>query len=221
MNIIVKSAGMLAGASILAAAAFGEMAPDVTLDGFAVGGVKLMCRERNGWKVDFRREKDASGVEYAVVEMTRGEPAYPAAFNLSFNVPKLDTVAAWRPWSECSGFGMYWDPANLPGAGETDFRRWMPLYACYSSGGRNRMTFAASESSEPLVIKAGIREEDNRLYFSFHFYDSKVARRSRLVARLRIDARDLFWSNPFWTRHACKCRCRKIQKMKFRDISIV
>ena len=124
MNIIVKSAGMLAGASILAAAAFGEMAPDVTLDGFVVGGVKLMCRERNGWKVDFRREKDASGVEYAVVEMTRGEPAYPAAFNLSFNVPKLDTVAAWRPWSECSGFGMYWDPANLPGAGETDFRRW-------------------------------------------------------------------------------------------------
>ncbi|MBQ8114041.1 MAG: alpha-galactosidase [Kiritimatiellae bacterium] len=195
MNIIVKSAGMFAGASILAAVAFGEMAPDVTLDGFAVGGVKLMCRERNGWKVDFRREKDASGVEYAVVEMTRGEPDYPAAFNLSFNVPKLDTVAAWRPWSECSGFGMYWDPANLPGAGETDFRRWMPLYACYSSGGRNRMTFAASESSEPLVIKAGIREEDNRLYFSFHFYDSKVARRSRLVARLRIDARDLFWSD--------------------------
>ena len=195
MNIIVKSVGMFAGASILAAIAFGEMAPDVTLDGFVVGGVKLMCRERNGWKVDFRREKDASGVEYAVVEMTRGEPAYPAAFNLSFNVPKLDTVAAWRPWSECSGFGMYWDPANLPGAGETDFRRWMPLYACYSSGGRNRMTFAASESSEPLVIKAGIREEDNRLYFSFHFYDSKVARRSRLVARLRIDARDIFWSD--------------------------
>ena len=77
MNIIVKSAGMLAGASILATAAFGETAPDVTLDGFAVGSVKLMCRERNGWKVDFRREKDASGVEYAVVEMTRGEPDYP------------------------------------------------------------------------------------------------------------------------------------------------
>lgn len=195
MNSIFKRAGMLFGASIIVAASFAEMAPDVTLDGFAVGGVKLMCRERNGWKVDFRREKDPSGVEYAVVEMTRGAPAYPAAFNLSFNVPKLDTVAAWRPWSECSGFGMYWDPANLPGAGETDFRHWMPLYACYSSGGRNRMTFAASESSEPLTMKAGIREEDNRLYFSFHFYDSKVAQRSRLVARLRIDARDVFWSD--------------------------
>jgi len=29
-------------------------APDVVLDGFSVGKVKLMCRERRGWKVDFR-----------------------------------------------------------------------------------------------------------------------------------------------------------------------
>lgn len=28
-------------------------------------------------------------------------------------------IAAWRPWSESSGFTMYWDPANLPGAGLT------------------------------------------------------------------------------------------------------
>lgn len=170
-------------------------APDVTLEGFSVGAIKLMCRERNGWKVDFHREADASGVEYAVVEMSRDEPDSPAAFNLSFNFAKRDTVAAWRPWSECSGFGMYWNPTSLPGAGNTDFRRWLPLYACYSSGGRNRMTFAASETSEPLQIKAGIREEDNRLYFSFHFYDSKVSARTRLVAKLRIDPRDVFWSD--------------------------
>jgi len=172
-----------------------ESAPDVTLGGFSVGDVKLMCRERNGWKVDFRREAEPSGVEYAVVEMSRGEPEYPAAFNLSFNFAKRDIVAAWRPWSECSGFGMYWDPANLPGAGRTDFCHSMPLYACYGSGGRNRVAFAMSESSEPIVMKAGIREEDNRLYFSFHFYDAKVARRSHLVAKLRIDPRDVFWSD--------------------------
>jgi alpha-galactosidase len=195
MNMIIKSAGMLFCAAVMTATASAEMAPDINLSDFVVGNVKLMCRERNGWKIDFRHEKDAYGVEYAVVEMTRDEPAYPAAFNLTFNVPKLDTVAAWRPWSECTSFGMYWNPAHLPGAGETDFRRWMPLYACYSSGGRNRMTFAASESSEPLMIKAGIREEDNRLYFAFHFYDTKVSRRSRLVAKLRIDPRDVFWSD--------------------------
>ena len=172
-----------------------EPAPDVTLKGFPVGGVKLMCRERNGWKVDFRRETEPGGVEYAVVEMSREEPAYPAAFNLSFNFAKRDIVAAWRPWGECSGFGMYWDPANLPGAGQTDFCHSMPLYACYGSGGRNRVAFAASESSEPIVMKAGIREEDNRLYFSFHFYDTKVAKRKHLVAKLRIDSRDVFWSD--------------------------
>ena len=173
-----------------------EPAPDVTLGGFSVGEVKLMCRERHGWKVDFRREAGANGVEYAVVEMTReGNEEFPAPFNLSFNFAKRDTVAAWRPWSECSGFGMYWDPANLPDAGTSDFRRWMPLYVCYSSGGRNRVTFAASESSESLTVKAGIREEDNRLYFAFHFYDAKVTRRKHLVAKLRIDPRDVFWSD--------------------------
>ena len=169
--------------------------PDVTLGGFSVGDIKLMCRERNGWKVDFRREVDADGVEYAVVDMSREKPAFPAAFNLSFNFPKRDIVAAWRPWNECSGFGMYWNPANLPSAVSSDFRRWMPLFACYGSGGCNRMTFAASETVEPLVVKAGIREEDNRLYFSFHFYDEKVRERTRLVARLRIDPRDVFWSD--------------------------
>lgn len=186
-------------ACTLAVAAFtslcAEPARDITLKGFSVGGVKLMCRERNGWKVDFRRETEPDGVEYAVVEMSREEPAYPAAFNLSFNFAKRDIVAAWRPWSECSGFGMYWDPANLPGAGQTDFCHSMPLYACYGSGGRNRVAFAASESSEPIVMKAGIREEDNRLYFSFHFYDTKVAKRKHLVAKLRIDSRDMFWSD--------------------------
>ena len=40
-----------------------EPAPDVTLKGFPVGGVKLMCRERNGWKVDFRRETEPGGVQ--------------------------------------------------------------------------------------------------------------------------------------------------------------
>ena len=195
----MKQMVSLSAACTLAVAAFSslcaEPARDVTLKGFSVGGVKLMCRERNGWKVDFRRETEPCGVEYAVVEMSREEPAYPAAFNLSFNFAKRDIVAAWRPWSECSGFGMYWDPANLPGAGQTDFCHSMPLYACYGSGGRNRVAFAVSESSEPIVMKAGIREEDNRLYFSFHFYDTKVAKRKHLVAKLRIDSRDVFWSD--------------------------
>lgn len=185
----VVAAAFAAGTSVA------EEAPDVTLGGFSVGEVKLMCRQRNGWQVDLRREADASGVEYAVVEMKRGEPDFPAAFNLSFNFAKRDTVAAWRPWSECSIFDMYWNPANLPGAGSSDFRRWLPLYACYSSGGSNRVTFAASETAEPLFVKAGIREEDNRLYFSFHFYDVRVARRSHVLAKLRIDPRGVFWSD--------------------------
>ena len=180
----------------LAACAASEEAPDIVLGGFSVGDIKLMCRQRNGWDIDFRREAGADGVEYAVVEMTRKEgEEFPAPFNLSFNFAKRDTVAAWRPWSECSGFGMYWNPKVLPGAGETDFRKWLPLYACYSSGGRNRVTFAASETAEPLAMKAGIREEDNRLYFAFHFYDTKVARRGHVVAKLRIDPRDVFWSD--------------------------
>lgn len=189
---------MLFAAAIaaLAAGAVAEEAPDIVLGGFSVGDVKLMCRQRHGWKVDFRREADASGVEYAVVEMTReGGEEFPAPFNLSFNFAKRDTVAAWRPWSESSVFTMYWDPANLPGAGTTDFRKWLPLYACYSPGGRNRTTFAASETAEPLTIRAGIREEDNRLYFAFHFYDVRVAKRRHLVAKLRIDPRDMFWAD--------------------------
>ena len=198
MHTRIRAFSVSVCASVLCAAAplsAATEAPDVTLGGFAVGEIKLMCRERRGWEVDFRRETDKNGVEYAVVEMKREEPGYPAPFNLSFNFPKRDTVGAWRPWSSRTGFGMYWNPAVLPNAGVSDFRKWMPLFACYGSGNRNRVTFAASESSEPLVVKAGIKEEDNRLYMAFHFYNEKIARRNHLVARLRIDSRDMFWSD--------------------------
>lgn len=168
---------------------------ETAIGGFAVGDVKLECHEPNGWHVDFRRETEPDGVEYAVVEMRRDEPDYPAGFSLSFNFAKRDIIAAWRPWSGCTGFGMYSNPKNLPDAGNSDFRSWLPLYACYSSGGRNRMTFASSETVEPLSVKAGIREEDNRLYFSFCFYAEKIARKSHLRASLRIDARNIFWSD--------------------------
>lgn len=184
-----------ASVSVTAAPTHPTEAPDVVRKGFSVGPIQLMCRRPNGWKVDFRRETDAAGIEYACVEMVRETPDYPAAFNLSFNFPKRDTVAAWRPWSARTGFGMYWNLDWLPPAGTTEFCRWLPLYACYSSGGRNRITFAASESAEPLTIKAGIREEDNRLYFSFHFYDRQLTKRTRVTAKLRLDARDLFWSD--------------------------
>ena len=175
----------------------GTEAPDVTIGGFAVGKIKLTCRERRGWNVDFRRETDKDGVEYAVVEMKREKPDYPAAFKLSFDFPKLDTVGAWRPRNTRNGFAMLWSPdlSVLPVIGVSDFRNIMPIYACYGSGNTNRVTFAASESSEPVAIKGGIREEDNRIYLAFHFYDEKITRRKHLVARLRIDSRDIFWSD--------------------------
>ena len=48
-------------AGLVAGTLCAEMAPDVTLGGFSVGDVKLMCRERHGWKVDFRREGGKDG----------------------------------------------------------------------------------------------------------------------------------------------------------------
>ena len=186
----MKSFAMLVAAVLLSHCLSAE-----SLDGFSVGEVKLMCNSRGSWKVELGREKDNDGVEYAVVRMSSPTEDFPPAFNLSFNIPKLDIVASWRPWEHDGGFGMYWDPKHLPGAGTVDFCKWMPLYACYSSGGFNRFTFAASESSEPVTMKAGIREEDNRLYFSFHYYDQKIAKRKNLVAYLRIDSRNVFWSD--------------------------
>ena len=187
-GIVVSAMAVLS-----AGAAFAE--DDVVLDGFSVGPVKLMARERGAWKVDFRREAEG-GVEYAVVEMTSDREDFPAAFNLSFNFPKRDTVGRWKPSSNCDGFGMYWNlRAPVGKIAETDFRSGLPICACYSAGNRNRFTFAASESSEPLVMRGEVREEDNRLYYAFNFYDQKISRRRHVVAKLRIDARDVFWSD--------------------------
>ena len=190
MNIYIKSFI----ASIVAVLLTNYL-PAESLNGFSVGEIKLMCNNRGSWKIELGREKDNDGVEYAVVKMTSPTEEFPPAFNLSFNMPKLDIVASWRPWSHDGEYGMYWNLAKLPGAGTTHFCRWMPLFSCYSSGGHNRFTFAASESSEPITMKAGIREENNRLYFSFHYYDQKITKRKNHVAYLRIDSRNIFWSD--------------------------
>jgi alpha-galactosidase len=170
-------------------------APDETIKDFSIGPVTLMCRERNGWNVKFSREKSADGVEYAVVEMNRKTPDAPAAFDLSFNFPKRDIVGMWRPDATVSGFPMYWNIHNLPTIREFSFTYFLPLLSCMGSGGQNRVTFAVSESSEPVLVKGGIREENNCLYFSFHLYDRKISERTNFIAKLRIDTRDVFWSD--------------------------
>ena len=183
---VIATMAVLSDLAVLSAVA-DPVADDVVLDGLSVGPVKLMARECGGWKVDFRREAGC-GVEYAVVEMTSDREDFPAVFNPSFNFPKRDTVGRWKPSSNCDGFGMYWNLRAPPGTiASTDFRSGLPICACYSSGNRNRFTFAASESSEPLVMRGAVREEDNRLYYAFHFYDQKIARVPARTGRVGVD----------------------------------
>ena len=190
-----SASAALAALLALQAVQAGAAAPGETISGFAVGPVTLSCRERNGWDVRFRRESPEPGVEYAVVEMTRGTPAAPAPFDLSFDFPKKDVVGLWKPDSPRSGFPMYWNPARMPKIANVDFRRYLPLFACYGSGGGNRAAFALSESSRPVAVCGGIREEDARLYFAFRLNGTSAAPATNFAARLRIDTRDVFWSD--------------------------
>ena len=184
-----------------------NLAPDRYVKGFSVGDVRFQCHRPNGWKIDLSRETPQPGVECVTVRMTRGEPSAPPAFNLSFNLPKNGMPHVWRTGNSRAGYAMHWNPNidAVPSAGTTDFRRDMPLFACYDDANRNAFTFSASESLEPVTIKAGIREENNRVYFSWHFYDMEASPRTQQTVRLRIDSRRIFWSDAVREASAWMC----------------
>ena len=155
------------------------------------GAVSVVCDEADGWTFSLER-LPVAGVdvcEYRLA-LTREAEGEPPAFTVEVRSPKTDMQYYWTPVFGCNG------RIPLPEwATWFAVQRSLPLVHRFNGQSRNRLTLAVSEARKDIVINAGIDEHDFNMVDRIRFFGGvKDACRS-YESLLRIDRRDVFWSD--------------------------
>lgn len=155
------------------------------------GALRVVCDADDGWAFSLKRLPGAeSGVcEYRLV-LECGNECRPPAFTVEVRSPKTDMQYFWTPVFGCNG--------RIPLPEWTTWfavQRSLPLVHRFNGQNRNRLTLAVSEARKDIAINAGIDEHDFNVVDRIRFFDGVKDACRRYEALLRIDRRDVFWSD--------------------------
>lgn len=156
----------------------------------AADGLQVVCPDRADWT--FALSPVATGVdglrEFELV-LSASTPRLPPAFSISTTVAKTDMEYFWTPIFGCPG------RISLPSwTGWYAVQRALPIVARFNGNDRNRHVLALSEARQSLTLEQRGSEEDYTVTDRFRFFEGVKDERSRYAVRIRVDERDVFWS---------------------------
>jgi alpha-galactosidase len=144
-----------------------------------------------GFKVAFSTRNDGQGVQYLVIDLRSKTKIVPAMLSLRWNVPIVDIQGTWTPPRT---FNKNLDP-NWAGqillSGAT---MNAPVTCFYNMDSQNRLTFACSEALNPVSIATGVNESTANMDCELKFFIGPQIPIDHYVLTLRIDTRDLPFS---------------------------
>lgn len=134
----------------------------------------------------------APGLHEVTLELVAGAPAVPPPLKLVWMHPVIDIIGRWHPEAQR-------DRRLAPdwlGGLPSQMTRSAPVVCFHDVHGRNRLTFACSESFEPITLRAGVFEETAELRCMVELFQPPraCAPRARYACRVRVDTRDLRYS---------------------------
>jgi alpha-galactosidase len=120
------------------------------------GGIEVRL---DGGEDDFRSSLSTStlesGVELVHLRIESGEAQRPPVFRLSWSYPLVSVHSFWHPGARYDkGLGVDWGKGFYSKA-----TSGAPVGCLYDLKGRNRLTFALSDSLDPVTFHAGVHEE--------------------------------------------------------------
>ncbi|CQR57728.1 glycoside hydrolase family 36 protein [Paenibacillus riograndensis] len=132
-------------------------------------------------------ETPEAGIELVHIRLTTERPAVPPVIRLAWEQPITDIHGVWHPnGGRNRGIIPDW------GAGYVSkLTVSSPVVCLFSGAGRNRMTFAFSDTLNPVECKAGVHEETAVFHCSVTLFEEPMAPFSSYEATLRVDCRDL------------------------------
>ncbi|MDI4648349.1 glycoside hydrolase family 36 protein [Cohnella hashimotonis] len=132
-------------------------------------------------------EVQEAGVELVHLKITADRPGIPPAIRLSWKRPIVDVQGVWHPNGYRNrGLSPDWFAGFRSNAASS-----APVVCLFGGDGRSRMTFAFSDTLNPVVCKAGVHEETAEFHCSVTLFEEPGAPLDRYEATLRMDLREL------------------------------
>ena len=157
--------------------------------GTCAGDVRVACTDAGTWAFDVRREA-AGGTEELVIRLSAPQEAVPPRFEVLFEFPQRDMHHVWTDFTERGYLKPDWTGWN-----SSDLTHGQPLCAIHNGNNRNRFTMACSEALKRVEWRAVLQEEDCLVTGGFRFFTRPEAPCRTYEVRIRLDPRDVFWSD--------------------------
>jgi alpha-galactosidase len=140
----------------------------------------------NGFALNLRTEQITSGVARLTVTLTRATPAPPPRLVIRWSQPSVDMAGMWTP---DAGLGRTIVPDFVSTRLRSTLTAAAPVLTLYGRDEQNRLTVAAEDAVNPVLLAARLREEDVRVYSSVELFSERHAPLTRYTTSLRFDTR--------------------------------
>lgn len=155
-----------------------------------VGDVRVACEDAGEWTFAVQNSA-ADGVDEIVVRLAAREDARPPKFEVSFAFPQIRMNHVWTDGStDGNRLGPDWRSWQW-----SDIAHGQPLACLHDGDNHNRLTTACSEALRKVEWRIALREESCMVVGGFRFFTAPEAPMKEYEVRIRLDGRDMFWSD--------------------------
>jgi len=159
------------------------------IPGTAAGDVKVTCADAGAWSFDVARVT-TNGTEELVFRLAAPQDAVPPRFELAFEFPQRAMNHVWTAFAE-----RYFPKPDWSGWQSSDLAHGLPVCALLDGNDRNRFTLACSEALKRVEWRLVLQEESCLVTGGLRFFTVSEAPCRAYEVRVRLDARDVFWSD--------------------------
>lgn len=154
------------------------------------GDVTLKCENPTEWDIEFDINEIIPGIEDITIRINADKDILPPEFDVSLEFPQKDMFYLWNAFNEDRNqIGPDWGRHM-----HTHLATGLPIFALHNGSNRNRFTISTSEIIRDVYTKIGLREEGCNIYAEMVFFKVPEAPINSYQTKIRLDARDIFWS---------------------------
>ena len=163
---------------------------ETVVRGTSAGDVRLFCEEAGGWAFAVS-SNTADGVDEIEIRLEAGAEALPPKFELSFSFPQVRMNHLWSDFATdggriCPDWSKWYS---------SDIAHGQPICALHDGDNGNRLTMALSEALRKVEWRMALREENCLVIGGIRFFTAPEAPLKKYTVRVRLDARNVFWSD--------------------------
>ncbi|MFH6602840.1 glycoside hydrolase family 36 protein [Maribacter algicola] len=138
------------------------------------------------FKKDLSIEKIEAGLDIVTITLTHEQGALPPQFSLKWKLPSSNVAGYWSTGAfNDKTIGPSWGPSEV----RSMLAKQAPVITLFGHDDINRLTFAATETLNTVILSSGVKEEDGFIYNEITFFSEKNRPLKKYEVKIRFDAR--------------------------------